>query len=109
MGRVFVDSCEKLNKISLGALAQRGIVCVFGPGTATGGGDAVVAHCVLYFQTPYSRQPELLLAVGFLASSLVTPQSADSIVLCAKGHVGEVLAVFEVKVIALVAVRTVVA
>ena len=55
------------------------------------------------------RQPELLLAVGFLASSLVTPQSADSIVLCAKGHVGEVLAVFKVKVIALVAVWAVVA
>ena len=59
MGRVFVDSCEKLNKISLGTLAQRGIVCVFGPGTATGGGDAVVAHCVLYFQTPYTCGLEL--------------------------------------------------
>ena len=59
MGRVFVDSCEKLNKISLGALAQRGIVCVIGPGTATGGGVAVVVHCVLYFQTPYTCGLEL--------------------------------------------------
>ena len=54
-------------------------------------------------------QPELLFAVSFLAPTLVSPQCADGIVLCAKGHVGEVLAVFEVQVIALVAVRAVVA
>ena len=57
MGGVFEDSCGQVKKISLGALAQRGIVCVFGPVTAAGGGDAV--GCVLYFQTPYMCGLEL--------------------------------------------------
>ena len=54
-------------------------------------------------------QPELLLAVGFLADAFVSPQRADSIVLGAERHVGEVLAVLEVEAVLEVVFRTVIA
>ena len=54
-------------------------------------------------------QPELLLAVSFLAGTFVSPQRADSIVLGAERHVGEVLAVLEVEAVLEVVLRTVIA
>ena len=50
------------------------------------------------------RQPELLLAVGFLAGTFVSLESADCVILGAERHVREVLAVLEVQVVLLVAI-----
>ena len=50
------------------------------------------------------RQPELLLAIGFLAGALVSLESADGVILGAERHVREVLAVLEVQVVLLVAI-----
>ena len=50
------------------------------------------------------RQPELLLAVGFLAGALVSLESADGVILGAERHIRKVLAVLEVQVVLLVAI-----
>ena len=55
------------------------------------------------------RQPELLLAVGFLAGALVSLESADGVILGAERHVREVLAVPEVQVVGFVSLRALIA